>query len=410
MLGPMGLHPIQEVLQSVHLAGAWSSLLIGGIYLVERRGKKVALHPKRQIDLTTLMQSIPEAALIIDTKGKVVDANSAAAELLRSQREKMLGENYERLSQAINTGSNGQRHNPIFDRALKGIPVQAERRLVRTSVNGEVELLVSATPMRNEQGEVIAALIIARDITELTALQHRIGAVERHLAIGQMAAALAHDFNNILTAIGQAAYILESAKTSEDQRHKHIGVIQNAVRRGAEIIARVREYIRTGVGVLEPVDIRQLMGEAIELTNPLSARAGVRVRSELKDVPLARANAADLRRVFTNIIINAIEAMPKGGEMSVSCYREGDHIVATVSDTGMGIAPENQGKVFFPYFTTKQEGTGLGLSGAQKILLAQGGNIHFRTELGKGTTFIVILPMAKDGHAPAPAAREKPAA
>ena len=151
------------------------------------------------------------------------------------------------------------------------------------------------------------------------------------------------------------------------------------------------------------------MGEAIELTNPLSARAGVRVRSELKEVPRARANAADLRRVFTNIIINAIEAMPNGGEMSVSCYRDGNQIIATVSDTGMGIAPENRGKVFYPYFTTKQEGTGLGLSGAQKILLAQGGNIHFRTEIGKGTTFVITLPMEDSGTVRLPT-RKNPAA
>jgi signal transduction histidine kinase len=251
--------------------------------------------------------------------------------------------------------------------------------------------------MRNEHGDVIAALLIARDVTELAALQRRMGDLERHLAIGQMAAALAHDFNNILAAIGQSVYLLQNggAKT-EVERRNYIDIIQNAVRRGSEIIGRVREYLRTGSGAMGPVDLRQVLQEAVELTRPLWTKCKVQMHADLQCTPKVRANAADLRRVFTNLIINAMEAMPEGGEIHVTCHGQEGRVIATVTDSGPGIAPENRPKIFFPYFTTKQKGTGLGLSGAQKIILSQGGNISFRTELGKGTTFIVTMPVADE--------------
>jgi signal transduction histidine kinase len=168
------------------------------------------------------------------------------------------------------------------------------------------------------------------------------------------------------------------------------------VRRGAEIIARVREYLRTGSGALSKVDMRQVMQEAVELTKPLWQKANVSLVSQLQAVPKARANQADLRRVFTNLIINAIEAMPRGGQITLSCELRGDQVIASITDTGVGIPPEQQKRIFFPYFTTKERGTGLGLSGAQKILLAQGGNISFHSQVGQGTTFTVSLPAAQE--------------
>jgi signal transduction histidine kinase len=271
------------------------------------------------------------------------------------------------------------------------------RRLCHPQTGAVAEVLISANPIRNQAGETIAALIIVRDVTELTQLQRRSGDMERHRAIGQMAAALAHDFNNILATVSQAAALLE-IKMNEPpaERKVLLDMIQNTVRRGAEIIARVREYLRTGSGALSKVDMRQVMQEAVELTKPLWQKANVSLVSQLQAVPKARANQADLRRVFTNLIINAIEAMPRGGQITLSCELRGDQVIASITDTGVGIPPEQQKRIFFPYFTTKERGTGLGLSGAQKILLAQGGNISFHSQVGQGTTFTVSLPAVQE--------------
>lgn len=387
--------------------------MLGGIFLVERRGHQRAINPKRQVDLTTLLESIPEAALIVDSDRRIVDVNTAATQLLCRPREELLESDWQELGRSLQLNENGHRQLSALDRALSGMAVRSERRLVRGPENRELELLVSATPMKDEGGAVVGALVTAQDITELALLQRRIGDVERHLAIGQTAAALAHDLNNILMAIGQSAYILETGKDqSEKERRSYLAVIQNAVRRGGELIARVREYLRTGTGAMQPVNVPQLLQEALELTRPLSDRAKVAVHSELHQSPEAWGNPADLRRVFTNVIINAIEAMPNGGQMFVSCYRENDRVMVTVTDTGSGITPENRRKIFYPYFTTKKAGTGLGLSGARKTLRAQGGNIGFQTETGKGTTFVITLAKAADksGTGPAPERHHNPAA
>ncbi len=117
--------------------------------------------------------------------------------------------------------------------------------------------------------------------------------------------------------------------------------------------------------------------------------------TEFADVPRVKANPADLRRVFTNLILNAIQAMPEGGHLTLHCERQEDRVVAWVRDSGQGIAPDQQKNIFMPYYTTKPHGTGLGLSGAQKIIVAQHGNIRFQSQPGEGTTFIVELPVAE---------------
>jgi signal transduction histidine kinase len=117
-----------------------------------------------------------------------------------------------------------------------------------------------------------------------------------------------------------------------------------------------------------------------------------------------RVNVPDLRRAFTNLIINAIQAMPHGGKLVLSCGIKNDRALVSVEDSGGGIPGELQQKIFSPYFTTKQGGTGLGLSGAQRIIQGAGGRIFFKSEQGKGTKFYVELPTAGSGVQPSKAA------
>ncbi len=389
------IHGVLELGAKVLSFTATGFVFGGSIYLIERRGRREPLDPKRQVDISTLLESIPEAALIADVQGRIVDINTSAAQMVGLTREQLRGASVVELSRALAPEVATGAMPPSLLTALRGEVVRHQRRVVRNAQSGSnVEILLSANPIRNERGEVIAALLIARDVTELTELQRRMGDVERHRAIGQMAAALAHDFNNVLNAIAQAAYLLElnENKPASDRR-SFVSMIQNSVRRGAEIVMRVRDYLRTGSGVLGPVNLRQVIEEAVELTKPLWEKGKVKLVAELHPVPTVRANGADLRRVFTNLIINAIEAMPEGGQLIITTEEREGRVITTVTDTGIGISKDQQKKVFFPYFTTKPKGTGLGLSGAQKILLSQGGNISFQSEPGKGTTFTIILPV-----------------
>lgn len=369
-------------------------LLAGGVLLQERRGRQERLSASRAVEITALLESISEAAVVIDASGAILDVNQEAAEMVSRTREQLRGTSAEALGKLIRDQEAGPGTPSIFHRALKGEVVRQERRALRDARGAQLELLVSSSPIRNQAGAVLGVMIIAHDVTEQTQLQQRLGDLERHHAVGQMAAALTHDFSNLLETIGQAAAVLEmdDKNLPPAQRSELLHLISSAVRGGSELVSRVREYLRTGTGIMAPVDIGRILEESVELTRPLWQKMHVGVTRRLLPSGKVKAHAADLRRVFTNLIINAIDAMPNGGELAVSCQPSQGSVVVVISDTGRGIPLSQQRDVFRPYFTTKVHGTGLGLSGAQKYILSQGGNISFTSQEGKGTRFTVSLP------------------
>lgn len=368
------------------------------MYLVERRGRQEQLSPTRQIEIGTLLESMPDALVIVDASHHIVDLNQAAARVLGETREQLCYRNLAEVGSKLLAGDTGNvvpfRRN-LLDRALAGEQVNEERRVICDPKTGkDIEFMISVNPICDPSGKPVGALVIARDVTELIQLQSRFSDMERHLAIGQVAAGIAHDFNNTLETISHAVVLLQgSPEPAIEERRTLLRLVQSAVEHGTEIIARIRDYARSGTGELHLVNVRQLLEDALEWTGHLRQRRNpVQLVRELQDVPMVRANAADLRRVFTNLIINALQAMPDGGELVVGSSSEGQRVHTWIRDTGAGVTEEDKRKLFLPYFTTKYGGTGLGLSGAQKIVLALGGDIRFRSEAGEGTQFDIYLP------------------
>lgn len=380
----------------------WSNLVmlpgvaICLVYLMEARRKHRRGERERSAELSILLESMPEAVFIFDTSARVIELNRAAHVLCNCTRDEALGMYLHELATLLGV----HQADPAIDvhdlavmRALRGEIVRSEPRVLQhPGDHALIETVLSANPMR-EDDEIIGALLVVQDVTEVITLQHRVADTERHMAIGQMAAGIAHDFNNVLETISQAATVLELKQGTPADRSLYVGMIHNAVRRGSEIISRVREYIRGGTGEQSAVTLRESIEEALELTRPMwRAVPDLRVERDLGETLAVRANPADLRRVFANLIINSIQAMPQGGVLTVRCRAVNGTVRASVQDTGPGIPAGVRSKIFLPYFTTKPKGTGLGLSGAQRIVQALGGNISFATENGKGTTFTVELP------------------
>lgn len=371
------------------------------IYLMESRRRERQAAREQLLELSTLLESMPEAVLIFDHNARVVDVNRAAEQISACTREELTGAHINFLARHLGVHKHEQPadiSSLAVTRALRGETVQNEARCFSNPADGStLDALVSASPMRDSEGEIIGALLLVRDVTEINQLQRRVSDTERHLAIGQMASGIAHDFNNVLNTITQATALLQSRPGNSDEQRLYLGMIDNSARRGAEIIKRVREYIRGGSGDTALVDVRQLMQDSLELIRPMWRGVNaLSVITQFQPVSPVRANAADLRRVFTNLLVNAIQAMPQGGQLTLHCEEYGGKVLASVRDTGSGIPTEQQKKVFLPYFTTKPTGTGLGLSTAQKMLLAQRGNISFHSEPGQGSTFTVELPAAAE--------------
>lgn len=375
---------------------------VGLLYLMHARRQQKVVARKQLSELSTLLESIPEAVFIFDSDGTLADVNSVALELCELSREKLLERSIDDIARMlrIQTESGAPLQGELaVKRALRGETVRDERRMCYVPQSeAPMNIMVSAYPMRNELGKVIGATVVLRDVTELTQMQQRIADTERHLAIGQLASSIAHDFNNVLNTIQQAVAVLElPAEQREAKPEAYVALISKATRRGVEVVQRLRDYVRGSGGELKPVDVGELLHEVLELTRPLLQREQrITLITELRPVDPVRGNAADLRRIFTNLVINAIQAMPKGGELRISTEQRDNKVRIMIRDTGSGVALEDRKKIFLPYFTTKASGTGLGLSSAQRTLLGQGGNISFTSEVARGSCFTIDLPAARD--------------
>jgi signal transduction histidine kinase len=246
---------------------------------------------------------------------------------------------------------------------------------------------------------------------QLSTAQSRLIRSEKLRALGEMAAGVAHDFNNVLAAIMGRAQLLLSHIDEPGQR-RQLQIIEQAATDGARTVRRIQEFTRKRrARPFEPVDLNQVVDEVVEVT-----------RSRWKDEALARgvtyevgvvptplppvaADPSELREVLINLVLNALDAMPAGGRVTLRTAPAGDGVTCEVVDTGGGMTEEVRQRVFDPFFTTKAEkGTGLGLSVAYGIISRHGGDIEVRSAPGAGSTFIIRLPVARVTTEPPPIA------
>jgi len=239
---------------------------------------------------------------------------------------------------------------------------------------------------------------------ELRDSQQRVIRQERLRALGGMASGIAHDFNNALVSVlGLSELLLRHPEDLEDkQKTKHyVEMINTSAKDAGDIVNRLREFYRHREGgeVFGMVDLNRLIEEAISLTQPKwkaqaeAKNISITVEKELQNIPLVAGNAGELREVLTNLIFNAIDAMPRGGTIVVRTHSDDRQVTLEVSDTGTGMTDEVRQRCLEPFFTTKGDrGTGLGLSMVYGIVQRHHGTVDINSEVGKGSTFIICIP------------------
>jgi signal transduction histidine kinase/CheY-like chemotaxis protein len=263
---------------------------------------------------------------------------------------------------------------------------------------------------RDQQKQLIDQLsgknvLLQREIAAREKLEAEIIKIERLRALGEMSSGVAHDFNNILGAIlGRAQLLLE--KTKNQHTKKSLEIIEKAALDGAETVRRIQEFTRVRVDsrLFIEVDVNELVNDVIEFTRTrwkneaLARGVQISIVKEFGEIPVMMGDPSGLREVFTNLIINSVDAMPDGGTITVHTYRNGDRAIITVSDDGLGMSADIQQRIFEPFFTTKgKSGNGLGLSMCYGIVSRHQGEINVSSVPGKGTTFTVSLPTTLAG-------------
>ena len=248
-------------------------------------------------------------------------------------------------------------------------------------------------------------------LADLKATQQQVLQQERLLALGQMASGVAHDFNNTLTPIlGYTELLLGDPRCDADpeKRRRFIKVINTAAKDAANVVRRLREFYRSQ-DEQEPageVDLNALIEEAIVLAQPrwrdqaLAHGAAIRIETSLSDVARVAGVEPEIREVLTNLIFNAVDAMPRGGTITLRTRRDGDRVALDLADTGTGMSEEVRRRCLEPFFSTKgKKGTGLGLAMVYGIVNRHEGSLAIESAPGQGTTFTIHLPVWTQGAA-----------
>jgi signal transduction histidine kinase/CheY-like chemotaxis protein len=255
-----------------------------------------------------------------------------------------------------------------------------------------------------------------RAYRDLAAAQDQLVRTERLRALGEMASGIAHDFNNLLAAIlGRAQLLL--GRVDDPQFVRWLQIIERSALDGAQTVRRLQEFTRVRRDApLVPVDLTEIVADALEMTQSRwrdeaqSRGIAIDVETTLLPVPAVAGDAAGLREVFTNLILNAVDAMPSGGRLDLGTRATEAGIEVVVGDTGVGMSDTVRERIFDPFFTTKgPQGTGLGLAMAYGIVSRHGATITVESVEGVGSTFRLSFPLPAD-VAPAPSPETAPPA
>jgi len=245
-----------------------------------------------------------------------------------------------------------------------------------------------------------ASLELARANRDLQSSFEQIKRADRLSAIGQLAASLAHEIRNPLAAIDGAANLIESDRTPEDVRRGSLAVIRKEVQRLNRLLTGLLDFARPRRPEFQMAEPGRLIDATIALAGHAASRKGIALRKDAPpSAPAFECDPEQIKQVILNLAINAVQAMSGPGEIVLSARRENSSVKIGVSDQGPGVREEDLDQIFNPFFTTKETGTGLGLSVAHQIAAQHGGSLSAARDSGGGMTFWLVIPLRqRSGH------------
>lgn len=270
------------------------------------------------------------------------------------------------------------------------------------------------TPMPDPTGRITRLLCVSRDMTERNKLEDRLRAAQKLEAVGQLTGGVAHDFNNLLQVVISGLTLLERTE-DPGRRVQLLDSVRRAAQRGGELIKRLLTVARRQALRPEPINPGAWVRDAADTLLARTLRGDITVVVDIAEaLPAIEADASELELAVLNLAVNARDAMPAGGTLTLSAdlvdvdemtdpdELSGQFVRLQVSDTGLGMTPELQAKVFEPFFTTKEigKGTGLGLAQVYGFVRQSGGGVRLRSAPGRGTSVSLLLPIARDAPAP----------
>jgi signal transduction histidine kinase len=359
--------------------------------------------------LDLIVENVADPIVVTDPSGQIIRMNQTAERLLQVPSSTATEQ-----VQAVYL-ANGAKLSLFLGQLLldPSVTRRGEIQIVDPETDEPLVMSVSATEARDDRGNPTAIVSVLHDLTRIRELEER--RVQQHLfdfekqaAVGRLAATVAHEINNPLEAIKNALYLAVSSLPPNDPNRQYLEIASKETVRVSGIIRQMLGFYRSTAERV-PTDVNRILEDALALLLRQLRQHQIVVRFDPEgELPPVLASPDQIKQVFLNLILNAQEAMPRGGTLSIATrlssegereFLAGRFIVVQIRDTGVGIADEDMPRIFEPFYSTKTEtkGTGLGLWVSLGIVQNHGGQIKVRSRAGRGTTFTVALPPIASG-------------
>lgn len=340
-------------------------------------------------NMNSVMAGLEDGLLLFTRDARAVMVSPAAEKFLGASAGNILGR---RVTDIFPTGHPLRSVLEIEGDELREVAAEAELK----TADGDRRVGVSVQAIQ-EDGERMGALLTLRDLDSLDSINTQLQVSERLAALGRVTAGVAHEVKNPLNSMRLwLENLKESLPAEQDGNAKQaVQVLDKEIDRLDAVVKRFLDFTRPMEVRLEATQLSQLLKEVLEVAQPQLQKANVHVAQLLPiDVPEVYVDRALLKQAILNLVLNAGEAMPDGGQLRLVLSRRGEMAEITIGDSGQGIPLEHRQKIFQLFFTTRPGGNGIGLASTFRIVQLMNGSIDFTTEVGKGTTFRIELPLA----------------
>lgn len=374
-----------SIIMALVLLGIYVIFKLQATYIIKKTLNEMKVYTSK------LLETMDNAVISVDNNGNIKTFNRKSEEIFNKKKEEVLNKD---CQEVLNLKINGE--CLLKECLLEKKNITQEIILEEKGLKKKI-LDLNTSFLTDESGEITGVVAVIRDVTEIKDLNEEVARHKRLVALGKLSAGIAHEIRNPLSSIRGLAQFVYNSFSKSDERKEDLNTIIQEVDRLNKLVAQVLDYAKLKVLNLAPFSLSNLINKIVELFKQEIKNKQIKFNLELSpDISLIQADEDQIRQILMNIIINAIQAIAEKGEIKIktekSLLKGKPAIKLIIEDNGIGIVDKDLNQIFDPFFSTKEKGSGLGLSIVYKLVEGHQGEIKVESKEGEGTKFIIFLP------------------